>query len=116
MGARRFKHFEKSLGIAKNTLTSRLSQLVDGGILKKVPAGDGSSFDEYRLTERGRDLAPIIIALSQWGDKWVAHERGPSTVIIDAETGEDLPRIWPRRSNGDVMDLSEISIRRGNTA
>ena len=116
MGARRFKHFEKSLGIAKNTLTTRLGELIEGGILEKVPAKDGSAFEEYALTSRGRDLAPVIIALSQWGDKWVAHEKGPSTIIIDAETGEKLPRIWPRRDDGEVMRLSEVSMRRAEYA
>ncbi|MEM7662120.1 MAG: helix-turn-helix domain-containing protein [Pseudomonadota bacterium] len=116
MGARRFKHFERSLGIAKNTLTSRLNQLVEGGILEKVAASDGSAFDEYILTERGRELAPVMIALSQWGDKWVAHEDGPSTEIIDAETGERLPQIWPRREDGQLMQLSEVGMRRTNNA
>ena len=115
MGARRFKHFEDSLGIAKNTLTSRLAQLVDGGILEKT-APDGSKHEEYRLTERGRELAPVMIALAQWGDKWVAHEQGPSTEIIDAETGEKLPRVWPRRENGEIMKLSEVGMRRSNGA
>ncbi|MEM6900525.1 MAG: helix-turn-helix domain-containing protein [Pseudomonadota bacterium] len=112
MGARRFKHFQRSLGIAKNTLTSRLNDLVDGEILEKVPAADGLKYEEYVLTERGRELAPVIIALSQWGDKWVAHEKGPSTVITVRDSGEDLPRIWPRRQNGDLMQLSEVGIRR----
>lgn len=116
MGARRFKHFEKSLGIAKNTLTTRLGQLVDGGILEKVPASDGSAFDEYVLTERGRELAPVMIALSQWGDKWVAHEEGPSTEIIDAQTGKRLPRVWPRRESGEMMPLSEVSMKRASQA
>ncbi|MEM8917814.1 MAG: helix-turn-helix domain-containing protein [Pseudomonadota bacterium] len=116
MGARRFKHFEKSLGIAKNTLTVRLAQLVEVGILEKVPAADGSAFDEYALTERGRELAPVMIALSQWGDKWVPHEKGPSTEIIDAQTGERLPQVWPRRKNGEKMPLSEVSMRKADDA
>lgn len=116
MGARRFKHFQKSLGIAKNTLTSRLSELIDGEILEKVPAEDGRKHEEYRLTERGRELAPVIIALSQWGDKWVAHEDGPSTMITDKETGERLPRVWPRRENGDRMALSEVGMKRAESA
>ena len=114
MGARRFKHFEKSLGIAKNTLTVRLAQLVEAGILEKVPASDGSAFDEYVLTERGRELAPVMIALSQWGDKWVPHEKGPSTEIIDGQTGERLPRVWPRRENGEMMPLSEVRMRQAD--
>ncbi|MEO0441543.1 MAG: helix-turn-helix domain-containing protein [Pseudomonadota bacterium] len=116
MGARRFKHFEKSLGIAKNTLTVRLAQLVNVGILEKVPASDGSAFDEYVLTERGRELAPVMIALSQWGDKWVPHENGPSTEIIDAQTGKRLPPIWPRRENGEMMPLNEVSMRMADDA
>lgn len=116
MGARRFKHFEKSLGIAKNTLTTRLGQLVDADILQKVPASDGSAFDEYALTERGRELAPVIIALSQWGDRWVPHKNGPSTEIIDAANGERLPQVWPRREDGEMMPLNEVSMRRSKTA
>ncbi|NQY12580.1 MAG: helix-turn-helix transcriptional regulator [Henriciella sp.] len=116
MGARRFKHFQKSLGIAKNTLTSRLNELVEGRIMVRVPAADGSKYEEYQLTERGRELAPVIIALSQWGDKWVAHEDGPSTIITDKDSGERLPRVWPRRESGERMALSEVGMRRNTKA
>ena len=68
------------------------------------------------LTERGRELAPVIIALAQWGDKWVAHEKGPSTVITVKESGERLPRIWPRRDDGEPMALKEVGMRRANGA
>lgn len=111
MGARRFKHFERSLGIAKNTLTTRLTQLVEGDILEKVPAADGSAFDEYVLTERGRELAPVIIALSQWGDKWVPHKDGPELEMIDIKDGEALCAVWPRRPDGEAISLSEIGVR-----
>jgi len=116
MGARRFKHFHKSLGIAKNTLTSRLGDLVESGILEKVPAADGLNYEEYRLTERGRELAPVIISLAQWGDKWAAHEHGPSTLITDKASGEKLPSVWPRRDDGALMALSEVGMRRINGA
>ncbi len=116
MGARRFKHFQASLGIAKNTLTRRLNELVDGQIIEKVPADGAHSYEEYQLTERGRELAPVIIALSQWGDKWVPHEDGPSTMIIDKETGRQLPRVWPRRKNGNQIDLKEVGMKRARKA
>ena len=90
--------------------------MIEGGIIEKIPAADGSPYDEYVLTDRGRELAPVMIALSQWGDKWVAHEKGPSTIITDKETGEKLPRIWPRREGGDVMKLKEVGMRRANGA
>lgn len=112
MGARRFKHFEKSLGIAKNTLTSRLNDLVASGILERGPAADGSSYEEYRLTQKGRELAPVMMALAQWGDKWAEHEEGRTFYFADPKTGEELPRIWPRRENGEALELGEVQIKR----
>ncbi|MEM9670493.1 MAG: helix-turn-helix domain-containing protein, partial [Pseudomonadota bacterium] len=82
MGARRFKHFEKSLGIAKNTLTSRLNQLIEGGIMEKVAASDGSAFDEYVLTERGGARAPPQIGPTPRGGKTVGPKRGADTQNI----------------------------------
>lgn len=92
MGIRRFKDFEKSLRIAKNTLTTRLNSLVDGGILERVPDPQGSQYLEYQLTEKGLALFPVIVALSQWGDKWAVHEDGPSFEIIDTRDGEPIPQ------------------------
>ena len=116
MGARRFKHFQKSLGIAKNTLTSRLNQLIDSDILERVPAKDGSAYDEYQLTPKGRDLGPIILALSQWGDKWAVHPDGPSFEYFDRKTGEDLTAIWPRRANGEAMELRDVGVKPAGTS
>ena len=112
MGARRFKHFEKSLGIAKNTLASRLAHLVEAGIMEKVPAADGTSYEEYLLTDKGRELTPVLLALAQWGDRWAVHEAGPSFAFIDDQTGEEVSRIWPRRENGEKIELAEIGLKR----
>ena len=70
-GATRFKHFEKSLGIAKNTLTTRLNHMIDNGLIERVAAQDGSKFDEYRLTEKGRALGPVLSNLQTWGKTWL---------------------------------------------
>ncbi|MEL6692426.1 MAG: helix-turn-helix domain-containing protein [Pseudomonadota bacterium] len=115
LGARRFKHFQKSLGIAKNTLTVRLNQLVEGGILDKVAASDGSAYEEYQLTQQGRELTPIILALAQWGDKWAAHPSGPSFEYYDRQTGEDLSAIWPRRADGEAMALADVGVKPAGT-
>jgi DNA-binding HxlR family transcriptional regulator len=116
MGARRFKHFEKSLGIAKNTLTNRLNELIDAGILEKVSGSNGSAFDEYVLTNQGRELAPVMIALSQWGDKWAPHAKGTSTEIIEARSGRPISQIWPRNAKGERLPLDKISMRRAEDA
>lgn len=111
MGIRRFKQIEASLGIAKNTLASRLSALVDGGILARAPSSDGSKFEEYVLTDKGRELAPVMIALSQWGDKWAAHPDGPPYSFVDEATGGELLQIWPRRADGERIELNELGLQ-----
>ena len=67
LGKRRFGEFQTSLGVAKNILTVRLKKLVADGVLELVPASDGSAFKEYALTEKGRGLLLVIVALAQWG-------------------------------------------------
>jgi DNA-binding HxlR family transcriptional regulator len=66
-GVRRYSDFQRSLGSAKNILATRLKALVAQGILTTEPASDGSSYQEYALTEKGRALRPVMVALSQWG-------------------------------------------------
>lgn len=113
MGRRRFGQFQRSLGIAKNTLAIRLAHLVDSGILRKVPARGGSAYDAYELTEKGQDLAPVLMTLAQWGDKWSAHEKGPSFRFLDQKSGSELGRILPRRSDGSVLPFTEITLAPG---
>ncbi|HTJ98127.1 MAG TPA: helix-turn-helix domain-containing protein [Bordetella sp.] len=68
-GIRRFNAIQKNLGIPRNILTARLRMLVDRDILSIAPASDGSVYSEYVLTERGRDLVPVLVALRQWGER-----------------------------------------------
>ena len=81
-GTRRFVDFQKELGIARNILCDRLSRLVDNQVLKKVEVGEHGSRCEYRLTEKGRDLFPIVVALRQWGQKYGA-EVVENPVLVD---------------------------------
>ena len=112
MGVRRFKEFERSLGIPKNTLANRLSELVENGVLARVKSSTGKKYLDYELTEKGLDLAPIVMALAQWGDKWSAHKDGPSFEILDGQSGEEISRIWPRDNGGNAIELSEIMLKR----
>ena len=70
-GRRRFGEFQKSLGVARNILTARLRKLLDRGVLKAIPATDGSPYQEYVLTEKGQGLEPVLIALEQWGERFL---------------------------------------------
>ena len=72
LGIRRFSEFQKSLGLAKNILTVRLRALVEHGILKTAPASDGSAYQEYVLTPKGRGVFPVLVALRQWSEEFSA--------------------------------------------
>lgn len=79
-GIRRFDDFQASLGVARNILTSRLNHLVDGGVMRKEQYQDNPPRFEYRLTEKGRDLIPVITTLMAWGNKWESQD-DPVTLI-----------------------------------
>jgi DNA-binding HxlR family transcriptional regulator len=70
-GVRRYSDFQRSLGSAKNILAIRLKTLVAQGILTTEPAADGSAYQEYVLTEKGRALRPVMAALAQWGKAYL---------------------------------------------
>jgi DNA-binding HxlR family transcriptional regulator len=88
-GIRRFDDLATHLGIARNVLTRRLASLVNEGIVVKVPYRDPGSRErhEYRLTEAGRDLRPVILAMLAWGDVHRADGFGPPMRVEHAECG-----------------------------
>ena len=70
MRVRRFEDFQRNLGVARNVLTDRLGRLVERAwILQRVPYQDRPARFEYRLTEKGIDLWPVMMSLLQWGDR-----------------------------------------------
>jgi DNA-binding HxlR family transcriptional regulator len=78
---RRFEEFQRNTGAARNILSDRLRRLVENGILERRQYLERPARFEYRLTEKGLDLYPILIALMQWGDKHVPGEMGPPVVL-----------------------------------
>jgi DNA-binding HxlR family transcriptional regulator len=89
-GLRRFEDFQASLGIARNMLSRRLKALVAAGILETRPYSERPPRHEYRLTVSGRELMPVMIALLNWGNRWLAPAAGPTTVLVDRASGERL--------------------------
>jgi DNA-binding HxlR family transcriptional regulator len=81
LGVRRFDEFQARLGISRNILNQRLARLVESGVLTKVPYSEHPPRFEYRLTDKGRDLWPVITTLRQWGDKYAAPNGPPLQVI-----------------------------------
>jgi DNA-binding HxlR family transcriptional regulator len=91
-GVRRFDDFHAALGCARNLLSARLKTLVENGLLGKQAYRDdrGRRRDEYRLTDKGRDLLPAVVALMQWGDRWAADDAGPAVVLRHRDCGEPV--------------------------
>jgi DNA-binding HxlR family transcriptional regulator len=84
MGMARFDEFRSDLGIADNILSARLGRLVDAGLLTKVPYRDnGRTRHEYRLTEAGADVLPLLHALCAWGQRHTepGEPAGPMQII-----------------------------------
>ena len=100
-GAARFDEFETALGIASNTLTRRLKDLVDGGLLEKRLYSERPPRYEYVLTPKGRDLRPVMLTLLAWGNKH-ASPNGSRTRLIDTSTGE-------------AVELTLVDARTGKT-
>ncbi len=81
LGVRRFDRFQADLGIARNILSDRLGKLVEHGILERRQYQDRPARFEYRLTERGIDLHPVVLSLMAWGDKHAAPAGAPVTLV-----------------------------------
>ena len=102
-GIRRFDELQESLGIARNILTQRLAWLIEAGILEKRAYAERPPRFEYRLTQKGRDLFPVLIALMQWGTRWSPPE---DTIVrlLDAETGAEVHQILVERNTGKPLE------------
>ena len=98
-GLTRFDQFQKSLDIAPNILTRRLTALVKSGLLERRRYSAHPPRYEYVLTERGRDFRPVLLALLTWGNKHFAPE-GPSVVVVDTETGKPFDAVLVDRTSG----------------
>jgi DNA-binding HxlR family transcriptional regulator len=90
LGVRRFDELQADLGIARNVLQTRLERLVEHGILEKRPYQDRPVRHEYRLTEKGVDLWPTIVALMQWGDRHAPAPGGRPTVLQHRGCGGEV--------------------------
>jgi DNA-binding HxlR family transcriptional regulator len=86
LGVRRFDDFQRNLGVARNVLQARLARLVEAGILRRQRYQERPERFEYRLTRKGVDLWPIIVALMEWGDRHLA-ENGPPVVLAHKACG-----------------------------
>jgi DNA-binding HxlR family transcriptional regulator len=111
LGKRRFSEFQKSLGCAKNILTVRLRALVDRGILKTAPASDGSAYQEYLLTPKGRGVFPVLVALRQWSEEFSASRGGFATWLVDREQGRPVRKLELHAPDGRLLGAADTMLK-----
>ncbi len=99
-GSTRFTEFQRTLGIAPNILSSRLDRFVEAELMQTRPLSDDHETREYVLTEKGRELQPVIIALTEWGDRWAAPN-GPPIFYQHEDCGGQV-HLHPRCENCDT--------------
>jgi len=102
-GIRRFSEFQKSLGVARNILASRLKTLVEVGVFEVSPASDGSAYKEYVLTEKGREVFPIVVSLRQWGERFQFAPGETRSVLLDKTAGQPLMTMAVRSASGELL-------------
>jgi DNA-binding HxlR family transcriptional regulator len=90
LGTRRFDDFQTALGTSRNILSQRLSLLVDEGLLARVAYHESPARFEYRLTDKGRDVYPILAAMAAWGEKWLTGPEGSPLVLHHTTCGHDM--------------------------
>jgi DNA-binding HxlR family transcriptional regulator len=111
-GISRFGEFRRSLGIAKGMLTARLRDLVDCGVLETAPASDGSAYQDYLLTEKGRALFPVVVALRQWGQDHLYVPGEQHSVLVDVATGSPVEKLELRSADGKALGWSDTRVRK----
>lgn len=114
LGKSRFSDFEKSLGMAKNILSTRLRTLQQHGILEAVPAEDGGSHRLYRLTPKGRDLFPVLVALRQWGDRHMFPGGRSPIRLVDRKNGKPVRPLELRAADGRLLKAADTLLVGGD--
>ncbi|MFB4293685.1 winged helix-turn-helix transcriptional regulator [Nonomuraea sp. ATR24] len=110
-GVRRFADMQAFTGAPRQVLSARLTRLVDEGLLRKEPYREPGQRqrDEYRLTDKGRDLYPLLVALMHWGDKYLAGEEGPPVLLTHRDCGAPVEQHLRCADGHDVGGPREVT-------
>lgn len=110
---RRFADLQAQLGVPKHVLSTRLKRLVDDGILQKVAYQTAPPRYEYKLTEKGRDLYPVILTLVAWGDKWLDGGHGAPLLYRHKACGHVFTPVLACSACGERVAARDVAIEAG---
>ncbi len=110
-GFHRFDQIQKDTQMAPNTLSGRIAELIEAGILHANQYCDLPPRYEYRLTEKGRGLYPVVLSLLQWGDRYYADAKGPPLLLSHEPCGASLQMVMTCDNCGDPLELDAVTYR-----
>lgn len=113
LGRRRFDEIQESLGVATNVLSQRLATLVEEGVAERHRYSEHPERFEYRLTEKGRDLQPVLLAILAWGDRYTADPAGPPLEAVHDECGKAFHMVPTCSRCGGEVDARHTHSRPG---
>jgi DNA-binding HxlR family transcriptional regulator len=111
-GMRRFGEFQKSLDISKGILAARLKHLVAVNVLETAPIADEGGYQEYVLTEKGRDLFLVTVSLREWGEDHCFDKTERHSVLVEKASGQRVQRLTLRGRDGKELDAATTLIRK----
>ncbi|WP_340647477.1 helix-turn-helix domain-containing protein [Phenylobacterium sp.] len=113
LGVRRFEAFQTRLGISRTIITARLKLLVDEGVLAKIPYQDRPVRHEYRLTQKGLDLYPVVMSIVHWGDRHYAGDAGAPLLHRHKTCGCDFAPVMTCSECHAPVGAREVETRAG---
>jgi DNA-binding HxlR family transcriptional regulator len=113
LGTRRFDDFQAALGIGRNILTRRLNRLVDEALLTRIAYQRKPLRYEYRLTDKGREVYPILAAMAAWGERWLTGPEGTPLVLHHTTCDHDMHAVVVCDNCEQPLDVRRVRARPG---
>lgn len=115
LGVRRFADIAEHTGMPRQVLTGRLERLVEEGLLRRTPYQEPGSRvrEEYRLTDKGLDLYPVLVALADWGNSYVADRGGPPVEFVHRDCGAEAHAVLRCDAGHDIDAVRDVVVARG---
>jgi DNA-binding HxlR family transcriptional regulator len=113
LGTRRFEDFQSHLGATRHLLADRLRKLVEHGVLERLQYQERPARSEYRLTDKGLDLYPVIAGLVRWGDRWMAGQDGPPLELVHRDCGSAMLPELHCPECGEQVGARDVQVRPG---
>lgn len=111
MGFRRFEQFQSRIGVTRHVLADRLRKLEAAGVLRREPYQERPLRYEYRLTDMGKDLHSVVVALVDWANRHVPSDGPPPFEIVSRDTGEAIQPVLIDGRSGSPITHRSVTAR-----